>query len=595
MAEICARLDGLPLALELAAARVKLLSPEALLQRLSKRLQVLTGGAQDLPSRQQTIHNTIAWSYDLLDPVEQVLFTGLAVFTGGWTLEAAEAVCTTTGTPDILDGLQLLVDKSLVRQQEANSETRFTMLETIREFALEQLSMLQIEKPLRQAHAHYFVEFGDMIDSHSWGAEQVWWFRRCELDLDNIRAALSWLLAEQDWPSAVRLSGALEQFWGMRSYWHEGRRWLDAALAGIAEQEWIGEAPPGLPPSIGARAFRAAGALCQFEGDLARAELCLHKSYELFRLDGNRAGRGGALCCLGHLMHDLGDGAREQQYFEEALCIYREVDEPYGLGHALMALGELAIYQGDAERGEKLLAESLAINRKANNPKGMADVFHVQGEAAYGRRDYAAATKACEQSLSLWKQIGARDLAARMLAILGDIAYRQSEYGRARALLEESVALYRDLAHDDDLAFILVLLGYALQEMGDGATARASFCESLRVFQKVGNDDGLLAGLEGCATVAASQGQARRAIQLYSAVQHLREVKGIPRQDDRAVFPVIDILNRPLGIPVEYPRRDNSLALARTQVGEDAFMQFCVAGQAMTLEQAVAYALSDET
>jgi predicted ATPase len=291
VAQICMRLDGLPLALELAAARLRLLDPAALLARLSNRLPLLTGGARDLPARQQTMRATIAWSYDLLRPAEQSLFRRLAVFAGGWTLEAAEAAGA-DGAGEVLDRLDALLSQSLLRREvRPGGESRYTMLETIREYALERLEESGATAQARQVHATYFLALAEEAEPALRGPEQARWQQRLEQEHDNIRAVLAWTLAQANGTGGalpiqgthsmleprvlgLRLAGALERFWTWRGYDTEGRRWLETLLAGSDKA----------PPQVRARACTTLGTLAWVSDDYAAAEAHHAQALALYRV-----------------------------------------------------------------------------------------------------------------------------------------------------------------------------------------------------------------------------------------------------------------------------------------------------------------------
>src|SRR5215213_10113162 len=265
VAEICARLDGLPLAIELAAARIKLLPPQAMLSRLGNRLKLLTGGARNLPQRQRTLRGAIEWSYELLDEGEKVLFGRLSVFSGGNTLEAVEAVCDAEGDfpMDVFEGVSSLLDNSLLQQKEGfDGEPRFAMLETIREYASERLEDSSDAEAARHAHAEYFLALAEEAEPMLWGAEDAAWLDRLEHEHDNMRAALSWSIEHEEAELALRLGGALRWYWYMEGYYGEGRRWLEAALG----KDW------GVAAEARARALEGVGWLANVQGDLDRAE-----------------------------------------------------------------------------------------------------------------------------------------------------------------------------------------------------------------------------------------------------------------------------------------------------------------------------------
>src|SRR5688572_14628259 len=272
--EICERLDGLPLAIELAAARIKLLPPQVLLDRLGNRLKLLTGGARNLPERQRTLRNAIEWSYGLLDEGEKLLFGRLGVFSGGATLEAIEAVCDARGDlpTDVFDGASSLLDKSLLRQEEgAVGEPRFVMLETIHEFANVMLEESGEVEAVRRAHAEYFLALAEEAEPMLWGAEDAAWLDRLEREHDNMRAALSWAIEHEETTLALRVSGALRWFWYMEGYYGEGRRWLEAALG----KDW------GAAAEARARALEGVGWLASSQGDLDRAQAAANEGLML--------------------------------------------------------------------------------------------------------------------------------------------------------------------------------------------------------------------------------------------------------------------------------------------------------------------------
>jgi predicted ATPase len=298
VAAICARLDGLPLALELAAARVKLLPPAALLARLDRRLEVLTGGARDLPERQRTLRATLDWSYDLLDAGAQALFRRLAVFAGGCGLEAAQAVGSAGASPavsgDVLEELGILVDQSLLRLDEpADGEPRLSMLETIRAYGLERLAASGEEAQVWRCHATYYLALAEQAEPALLGPEQVTWLARLERERDNLRAALSWAWESGETEVGLRIAGALWRFWHLHGYVSEGRGWLDALLERDAAEG------NRAPQAVRAKALRSAGGLAFFQGDYARAEVHYDDARRLYEILGDEENRAGALHNLG--------------------------------------------------------------------------------------------------------------------------------------------------------------------------------------------------------------------------------------------------------------------------------------------------------
>src|SRR6266436_3119856 len=344
VAEICARLDGLPLAIELAAARVKVLSPSSLLTRLASRLQLLTGGARDLPQRQQTLRAAMDWSYDLLSAAEQNLFRRLSVFVGGCNLEGAEAVCDTKGDLglDLLEGIVSLVDKSLAHPVEpAKNEPRFTMLETIREYAREKLEASGEEALTKRAHAAYCLVLVEEEVTEQSGAEGAEWLERFGFEHDNFRAALDWLTETGDADWGLRLGNALFRFWEIREYLAEGRERLGRLL------QLVGAAAP---TKARARALFAAGVLAGEQGDYASADALISESVDIARQLGDKTGVAVSLNAKAVHSRDRGDVAIAHALFEESLVLWRELGDQKAVARSLSNLANVVKLQGDFDR-----------------------------------------------------------------------------------------------------------------------------------------------------------------------------------------------------------------------------------------------------
>ena len=352
--QICIRLDGLPLAIELAAARIKLLAPQALLARLDRRLHVLTGGARDLPERQRTLRRTIAWSYDLLNLPEQQLFRRLSVFVGGCRLEGIEVVCAALdGEADhVLEGVASLLDKNLLHQREQEgAEPHLRMLETIREYGLERLRESGEALASQRAHALYYLALVEEAERHLKGAQQVLWGKRLEQELGNLRTAMTWLIESQEGELALRLGGALSLFWYRRGYWSEGWHWLEAALE--------------LPQAQGrtasrAEALRGAADFATYCGGKSRAYALLEASVTIYRELGDRRGLATSLGDFGYLQNEAEAAC---SLLEESLTLAREVGDPWILANALVHLGVFMEEQGDLKQARLYLEESVMLYR----------------------------------------------------------------------------------------------------------------------------------------------------------------------------------------------------------------------------------------
>ena len=444
--EICARLDGLPLAIELAAARVKVLSPSALLARLASRLQLLTGGSRDLPQRQQTLRAAIDWSYDLLTAPEQKLFRRLSVFVGGCSLEGAEAACDTRGDLglDLLDGIASMVDKSLVQQvDQATGESRFVMLETIREYGLEKLAASGEEALTRRAHAAYCLVLAEEEPTGKSGEE---WLQQFEFEHANFRAALEWLIETGDAQWGLRLGAALFRFWEMREYFAEGRDSLGKLLK-----------LPGaaVPNRARARALFAAGALASGQGDYASADALIGESLEIARQSGDKQGAAVFLNALAIIALDRGDVSVARSLFEESLILWRELDDQKSVARSLSNLANIVKLQGDNGGAGFLYAEALSIFRRIGDWTGVAWSVNYQGDVARDQGDSAAARTLYEQSLAIFRELDNRWGIAGTLADLGSLASEEANYPTANSMYRESMKLFQELGHQRGIARLL--------------------------------------------------------------------------------------------------------------------------------------------
>jgi predicted ATPase/DNA-binding CsgD family transcriptional regulator len=482
VAEAVRRLDGLPLAVELAAAKARLLPPEALLSRLAQRLPLLAGGPRDAPARLRTMHSAIAWSHDLLSREEQTLFRRFAVFVGGFTLEAAEAVAGDFSI-EVFAGVEALADQSLLRSLGGDAEPRFAMLETVREFGLAQLEASGEAAETRRRHAEHFLELTETVEPRLRRAEQGGWLARLEAEHDNLRAALSWGLAV-DTATALRLAGNLHWFWYLRGHWSEGRRWLEDALV-------RGDAPT------------------------------------------RTAARMKALAGAGILAFALGDHTGARDRLEESAAIGRSLGDPSGTAYALHFLEMGALYVGDRAAARRL-AESVALFRKARDAWGLATALCSQGIAAI-RLGEPAAAPLVEESLVLAHELGDAWSLARALNYTGELARLSGEDERARARYEESLALYREIGHRDGAARVLHNLGHTLQHLGDLRRAAEYFAEALAVGQDHGDRWNLAHYLAGLAGMALELGDPVRAVRLLGAASGMIEAAGgVPWPVERA-------------------------------------------------------------
>jgi predicted ATPase/class 3 adenylate cyclase len=564
VAEICVRLDGLPLAIELAAARMKLLSPQVLLTRLGRRLAMLTGGSRDVPARQQTLRNTIEWSYQLLNAWEQRLFRRLSVFVGGCTLLAAEAVCTLPddGEGEVLDGVASLIDKSLLkrveRAGEGSEEPRLLMLETIREYGLEVLAARGEEEAARRAHADYFMQFAEEAEPALKGPQLVMWLERLEREHDNLRAALQWALEGGRAEMALRLGTALERFWVVRGYRNEGRAFLERALAGSA----------GVAADVRAKALIAAARLAFIQSNYDQGEAFAQESLALFRELGDRRGVALSLDRLGMAAWRRGDFSAARVLMEEDLALFREVGDQDRVAWSLFTLGLLNSKQGEYTRACDLFEESLALFRKLGNKRGIAaSLTQLAGTLFVSQGNQVMIYPLLEEGLSLDREVGDKEGIAVSSLLLAWVALNQGDNATARTRVEEGLAVYREMEHREGIAESLSLLGRVGASRGDHAFARALYEESLAMAKEIGDKELIASGLEGLASMVAVQGESAWAARLWGTAEAMREAIGAPLQ------------------PIERADFDHAVAAVRDQLGEEAFASAWAAGRAMTPEQ----------
>jgi predicted ATPase/class 3 adenylate cyclase len=469
LAQICHRLDGIPLALELAAARVKSLSVEQIAARLDDRFRLLTGGSRTALPRQQTLRAAIDWSFSLLAEEERVLLRRLSVFAGGWTLEAAQAVCSCDPicADDVLDLLARLVDKSLVIFEQRDSEARFRMMETIRQYARDRLLESTEAETIRDRHLDFFMAFAEEVEPKLRGPEQMQWLDRLDLEHDNLRAALEWSLGAGRVEKGLRLGAALAWFWERRGYMSEGQAHLTAILCmaeGMADT------------SARARALHAAGRLAQRQGDLVPARQLLEQSHAMARTLGDKWTQMLSLHNLGNVLNDeRGEIAMERSLHEESLNLARELGNDWGITWALMGLGHVAIRESDYTAARSYFEESLKIRRRLGDKWGIARSLNELGEIAQREGDYASAQKFYTESLTIHRELGHKSHEPRVLFNLGSTALSQNDYGRAQTLFVQCLRLSREQGRRTFMIGCLVCLAQVAAVFGQAEKAARLF------------------------------------------------------------------------------------------------------------------------
>ena len=574
IAEICTRLDGLPLAIELAASRIRLLSPQALLARLEHRLEVLTAGTRDLPTRQQTLRATIAWSYYLLTPQEQHLFRWLAVFVGGCTLSAAEAIAQHAGIPtsSILDSMSVLLENHLLRQvEQPDGEPRLSMLETIREYGLECLAERGEREAAQIGHAQYFLELAEAAEPQLRGNEQARWAAQLERDRENGRAALNFLLEQARvqvgvvergrWiEQALRLCIALSRFWFVYGYGREGLHFLEQALADRT----------GVGVALQARALYESAHLAFVYAPYRPSEQLAQESLKLYQESGDSEGIAFCLFLNGTIGRSRSQFALAQPQLEEAAVRFKAIGNRWRYGQCQTELARIATEQGHYEQAHALLSESLALYQALGEQQRIGWVYYLQARLLFvSNSDVTRARQLVEQSQAQFREQGNTIYTSQQLGLLGLLYLEQGELEAARHSLENSLTTGKQAEMDS----IEQVLGLALLSFlqGDRMEARRLYQESLRSLFISNEFKELIAvSLEGLAALETVQGTLFRAARLWGSAAALREVIGVP------IYPVYRD---------DYER---AVAQAHAALGESAFRAAWAEGRLMTPEQALA-------
>lgn len=570
VAEICVRLDGLPLAIELAAARMKLLSPRALLARMGKRLALLTGGARDVPARQQTLRNAISWSYHLLNGQEQRLFRWLSVFVGGCALSCVEAMCARTGND--MDDITSLVDKSLLRpgeqtEEDGREEPRLLMLETIREYALEMLISGGEATDARQWHAEHFLQLAEEAVPALDGPLLTAWLNRLEQEHDNLRAALHWLLSAKANASqaalALRLATALERFWVVRGYRNEGLTFLEQALQESAD----------VAAAVRAKALLVAARLTSMQSDYERSKQLAQESLALFRELQDKRGIALSLNRLGIAAWRQADFATARILMEEDLALYRELENPDRIAWSLFALGLLNIKQGEYSRAAASFEESLLLFRRLGNKRGIAaSLTQTAATLFLSQGDQTMVYPLLTQGLTLDREIGDKEGMAVTSLLLGSVALKQGDIAAARTRVDEALRLYREMGYREGITEALALLGKVEAARGDLPSASTFYEESLTMARELRQRELLAIGLEGLASVKIAQGDPAQAVRFWSMAEALREALGAPLP------------------PVEQADYSAAVVSARRQLDEKSFVTIWQEARNLSVDQALSAA-----
>jgi predicted ATPase/DNA-binding SARP family transcriptional activator len=512
--ELCRRLDDLPLTIELAAARIPLFTVQGLLERLDQRFSLLTAGPRDLPRRQQTLRAAIDWSHDLLPDEQRTLLARLSLFGGGWTLEAAETVCDDL---DVVDGIASLVDKSLVQLAHSDQDPRFTMLETIRGYAQEQLAARPDaeQEDVRDNHLLWATGLAERAAPQLRGDDQRVWLERLHVELDNFRAAFDWSIAREDAELALRLVAALLEFWLVRADWREGLRWVERALA----------LPEGSDLPVRTTALRAGAELADALSDYDSARVYYEHSLALARRLEDRRGVAEALFGLAFEAERVGDYKEARRLTQESVDIMRELGDEPSLARSL---GGLAWLENDFRRARVLWTETLDIRRRLANSENVAWTLIQIGFCAQCEGDYPAARSAYEESLTIAEELGYERMIARSVTQLGEVAVLANDPERAKALLVDTVATWRRIGHRSGLVDALRVLGEAACLADDLAGAGELLAESKALAAEIGARPLEAKALQSLARLLRAQGELDQAELLFKeALEHWQTIEDV--------------------------------------------------------------------
>jgi predicted ATPase/class 3 adenylate cyclase len=657
IAQICRRLDGIPLAIELAVARVKVMNVEQVAARLDDRFRLLTGGSRNALPRHQTLRALIDWSFDLLSEIESILFRRLSVFSGGWTLESAEAICAGDGIDkyDVLDLLTQLVNKSLViPDRESEHETRYRMLETIRQYAREKLFEAGEGDLVRERHLEYFLQLSERAEPELRGPHQAFWLNRLEKEVDNIRGALEWAV-EDEVETSMRIASALFWFWHIRSRKSEGIDWLERGLD-IHAAKYGDQSLSTEQKFILGKALNVAGSLLVMHGspeqgdELSNRSLQLHqelgpsgrrgvaqalwnlaqgashhenidlatdiseKSLALYRELNDRFGIAQCLDNIGshHIMR--GNYPKAKEVWEEDLHLRRELEDRDGTGWVLTCLAELAFWQGHFDHGLSLYAEAQQSFQDVGNNWAVSMTISGMGSIVLAKGDFERAAKLYEEALAFGREMGDLNAIAGRRYDLARVAWARGNYEEAARIYEETLSFVRhELNNKNAIAGTLFELGEVAWAQGKYDLAVNRYEESLAIGRELNAQFVRAAALNGLARVAGSHGEHEKASSLYHEALTLLQPTGnrwntaftveglaslaVAQQNMEQAARLYGALEvfylqfRYLLSPVDRENHENNLTRIRTALGEEAFNRFREEGRSSTFEQMIQYAL----
>lgn len=580
VAQICKRLDGIPLAIELAASRMNMLSVEQIAQRLDDRFRFLTGGSRTALPRQQTLRAMIDWSYSLLSESERKLFCRLAVFVGGWTLEAAEAVGAGEGLEphEIFDLLTRLVDKSLVIAEEREGEVRYGRLETIRQYAREKLLDSGEGEQVRQRHLAYFLRFAENGDRALRGAQSLKWTRLMDLEHNNLRAALEFAFsASQEGEAGLQLANALAEFWGKRSYFSEQLFWLEKALD--QSRTWLGT------PIRAKLLYHYGVIMTAIRGKWEDVRPLLMESLEIFQVLGEpyRDDYAYVLVWLGYHLCYRDEHETGHRYLQEAIHIFQETGDKWGHGWALNLYSEIKFDEEDVEAAYAMAREGISLYRESGDRFGVAICLSDLGDYKVRRGSYGEGQKYLEEALGIYRDFANKGFACQALKRLGDTARGLNDYEKAEPLYRESLSMRQEAGMGSGWFIQANLdLGYTVLHQGEVGQAITLFTEALELSRKLQLKVAPVYCLAGLAAVLAVEGKAQVAARLYGAVE--ARIQSL-LDEGHTINSLIE--------PIDRLELDRYQSICRAKLDETTSEKFWVEGRAMTLDEAAQIALEE--
>jgi non-specific serine/threonine protein kinase len=603
LAEVCSRLDGIPLAIELAAARIKVLSIEKIYERLDDRFNLLTGGKRTALPRQQTLRALIDWSYDLLTENEKILWSRLSVFSGGWTLEAAEEICSdeSINKYGIIDHLSELAEKSIIIFNE--SKERYNILETIKQYGREKL---ENENQIFLKHLDYFLDLAKKAEPELSRSDAKLWLDKLEADHSNFLSAIEWSVENGETEKGAGAAYALAQFWTIRGYHSTGKELLDIIMKKKFE----------LSKSAEAKLLILAGGFFRQRGDYSQAKKSLEESLDINIELSNKHGIADSFSILGCVAINQGDYEEAKRFFEETLRIKRGFGDKRGIALSLNNLGSVAIHQGDFEQAKEFYKGSLDIKKEIGDKQGIAISLNNLGIVAAYQGNFEQTKKYYEESLDIFKEIGDKWGISHSLISLGDVARKLGDFEDAEKFFVEGCESFKDIGDKRGVATSLNNLGIITCHLGNYEQARKYLEESLDIRKEIGDKWGISHSLDDLGNVAFNLGDFEQAKNYYfeslaikkdignkSGIADSMSYLGITAIYQENYETAVKLLSasekiqESIGSVIEtnYQKLENETkAKLREQLSEEEFNKYWEEGQKLTLEEAVELAFKKD-